>query len=233
MISGALLLRVHGGPADSTAQGFTAGERAHRFVAHVIKPGWPRAFIVVNIGHVLFAVAPWQVLLPVIALKVSGPGLFSLLLASFGIGSVAGGFAGRFCYSRNPARVSLILMTTFVFMFVALPMFDFLPIALLIGLYAMGGIALEISGVLFQTFVHVMGGDDMSEVFSLISFGSLVVNPLGMILGGAAASAFGLTPVVVAGSVIMIGFSIFGLAQPSVRSADLEFVDASKDLVSP
>jgi MFS family permease len=221
LVSAALLVRVRPRARSvvateaQPAPGMWADLRAG--FAEVRARSWIWGTLTAFCVALFFVLAPWFVLGPIVAREQYGDlAVFGVLSAVFGAGMVVGALTGIRWRPRYPMRRAM----TFILL---------LPIG--IGLYA-AGLPLELVGpVLWCSGVGValfdvwwltalaerVPPDKLSRVTSYDWMVSLGLVPLGYVLAGPAAGAFGASDVLLAGSTVALVALASGLLPRETR----------------
>lgn len=220
LVSGVLTLWLPVGPAHP--DGLSA-----RDALADLRDGW-REFI--GQEWLWVVVAEWSVLVllfdagigvigPVLAdRELGGAGPWSLVLAGEAVGSVIGGLIGMRLRPRRPIFVAV--MATVVG--VPLPFISLglgWPLAIAIGGMVLTGLAFGMFGVLWSTTMQrLIAPDALSRVASYDALGSLIFQPVGLLIGGPATVLLGARPaMVVCGAALAVGCFV-PLVSRSVRT---------------
>jgi MFS family permease len=184
----------------------------------VVERPWIGLVIGMSTLHLVFALAPWLVLLPVVANEdLGGTEVYGWLLAVGGIGAVGGALLAARWRPRMPGLAALIAVLPTAPMLVVLmgP-----ASVLIVGVTALIGRAGE---TLFNVYWFASVQRDvpdrvLARVFSLDYFGSLALMPLGYALTGPAVGAVGRDAVLVFGAAVVVVTTLPLLLVPSVRA---------------
>jgi MFS family permease len=200
------------GPRSSAVRDALDGLRAVRD-----RP-WVLAVLVMATLHLMFAVAPAFVLLPVIATsRLGGTAAYSLMLVLFGIGALAGTLVAARWRPRRPGLVALLglLPWTGVMLALANPFARWW-----VGLwYLVGGFGVELYGVMWITALQRdVPAELLARVTSLDYLGSLALMPVGYALAGPAADAFGPATVLWVGAGVLVASTLAVLPVPGVAA---------------
>jgi MFS family permease len=220
-LSALLLLRVRprerGQPAapESMLRELRAGWRQVRSRA------WVWVTIVVFAGSVLCVYAQWYALAPLIARDSYGSaGVFGLLESVAGAGAVCGALAALRWRPRHPLRTGLLLVLVWPVQDAAFALGLPLPF---VALCALGtGFGFSLLMIWWESALarHIPAGS-LSRVSAWDWMGSLALLPLGYLIAGPLASAFGATTVLGVGSAVGIVLLAIGLAPRSTRELRL------------
>jgi MFS family permease len=165
-----------------------------------------RAWIWVTV--VLFAIAlllsfgPWTTLGPTIAEHEYGSaGVFGILTAVMGAGTVLGALLGFRWRPRHPMRAAFFWClpwpaVTVLFAVAA-------PLAMLLPLFALAGVGLALFGIWWETaLAERVPPHTLSRVSAYDWMGSLALLPVGYLLAGPLGDALGAAPVLAVGSAL-------------------------------
>ncbi len=171
-----------GGPARSQQQ--SIWREAFGGVRMVVSMRWLRAFELLAVVHVLFAVAPWLVLLPVLAERqLGGLETYGMLLGAFAAGAVPGALLGARLRPRLPGVMVLAALLPFGLACLMLAHTE--QLWALAAIFFVAGAGIEFADVLKMTAIQVQVPESfLGRVFALDFFASLVTMPLGQFLTG-------------------------------------------------
>ncbi|HUY25536.1 MAG TPA: MFS transporter [Candidatus Saccharimonadales bacterium] len=183
---------------------------------------WSRAWlwgIVIQFALVNMAyVAAISVLLPLDARRsLGGAAAYGAIYAAAGAGAIVGGLV---MLRRSPRR-PLLVATLGVF--AIFPFFVLLaigaPLAALLATALVGGVGLEIFGVLWSTTMQEqIPQEKLSRVSSYDSFGSFVFMPIGLAAAGPLAVLLGLRPALWVALLVMVVPTVLVLLIRDVRT---------------
>jgi MFS family permease len=165
----------------------------------------------------LVIIAPLFVLGPFVAkYSLGGAAAWGAILASFGVGQVAGGAAGL---RLRPARPLLLCGWLTV---LEVPLFAFFALGYgttaLIGAAAVCGIAAALVNVLWETTLQEqIPSEALSRVSAFDLMGSLAFYPLGVVAAGPIAAVIGVTGSFTLASVATFGSAVLQIALPDIR----------------
>jgi MFS family permease len=217
VLSAALLLHVH---PRVRGESLAAAP-----VLHQLRDGWrevrSRAWVWVTIlvftGSVMTMYAQWYALAPVIARDTYGSaGVFGLLESVAGVGAVVGAVAGFGWRPGRPLLAGMILV-------LAWPVQDGLfalgaPIELVVVCAFGTGFGFSLLMIWWETALarHIPPGS-LSRVSAWDWMGSLALLPVGYVLAGPLAHAFGAREVLGAGSLIGLALLALGVLPRETR----------------
>jgi hypothetical protein len=179
-------------------------------VIHELRAGWrevrSRTWVCVTIaafcGAVLCVYSQWYALAPVIARDVyGGAGVFGALEAVAGAGAVCGAIVGIKWRPGRPLRVGLLLV-------LAWPVENGLfalgsPLAVVVPCSFATGFGFALLMIWWETaLARHIPGHALSRVSSYDWMGSLALLPVGYVLAGPLADAFGAQTVLAVGSAV-------------------------------
>jgi len=217
VLSAVLLTRVRPRPRGEAPEAES--------VLHELRAGWrevrSRTWVWVTIavfsGAVLCVYAQWNALAPVIARDVyGGTGVFGLLEAVAGVGAVCGGLLGISWRPARPLFAGMLLV-------LAWPVQDGVfalgaPLALVVVCAFATGFGFSLLMIWWETALarHIPAGA-LSRVSAWDWMGSLALLPLGFLLAGPLAAAFGPRTVLGVGSAIGLILLLVGLLPHETR----------------
>jgi MFS family permease len=167
------------------------------------------------------ALAPFDALGALVAEdKYGSAGWFGVLAALFGLGTVAGAVGAFRLRPRHPMRGAMI--ATLPWPFVVIGFAAGVPLWILCPAVVISGLGFALFDIWWITaLAQRIPPHALSRVSSFDWMGSLALMPLGFIVAGAAASAWGAATVVGVGGAL--GLVAFGLA---LTSSDLRRLEA-------
>ncbi len=217
VVSALLLTRVRPRPRGEV--------KAQETVGHELRAGWrevrSRAWVWVTIaafgGALLCIYSQWYALAPVIARNVYGStGVFGILEAVAGAGAVCGAVTGVFWKPARPLRAGLIMV-------LAWPLENGLfalhsPLALVAVCSFATGFGFSLLMIWWETaLARHIPAHALSRVSAYDWMGSAALLPVGYLVAGPLASAFGARNVLGVGSVIGLGLLALALVPKSTR----------------
>jgi MFS family permease len=199
-------------------------------VLHELRAGWrevrSRTWVWVTIaafaGAVLCVYAQWYALAPVIARRVyGGAGVFGLLESLAGLGAVCGALLALRWRPARPLLIGLLLIFAWPLQNVVLAVH--VPVALVSALAFATGFGFALCVVWWETALarHVPA-HALSRVSAWDWMGSLALLPLGYLLAGPLAHAFGARTVLGVGGVVGVVLLALALLPRSTRQLDGE-----------
>jgi predicted MFS family arabinose efflux permease len=216
-LSAAFLLRLR-------APGYGETEREPSFVSE-LRRGWSEfssrtwIWVVVLSAAITNAVffPAFEVLGPTVAREsLGGSSAWAAIAAALGAGSVIGGALALSFRPRHPLLIGEVALIVFA-----------LPVALLavpaaVALIALGallaGASVSFAEILYETAAaqHVPQAA-LSRVYAYDWFGSLALEPLGMLLIGPITAGVGISPTLWGAAAIVLACQLAVIAVPSVR----------------
>lgn len=195
VVAAVLLMLVRRRPGKAAAQ----GEQPRQRVLADLHDGW-REFVARRWVVVIVVIAALtnvgfnaaiDVLGPVQAKAVlGGAGPWAAIVTSFGLGAVLGVLLAMRVRPRRPMLLATV-MSPLMFLPIgalAVPV----PVAVIIGLAFLAGVAADVFGVLWDTALQQnVPGDALSRVSAYDWFGSLALVPIGLAAVGPLADAIG------------------------------------------
>jgi MFS family permease len=191
VVCGALLVRIR------TPRRTERPERSTSFFRE-LHDGW-REFTthswlwgaVVFFSLTVFAYSAWLVLGPVVAkAEYGGAQAWAAILVAGGVGAVIGGLLAIRVRPQRPLVASVAWLIPWVGEMVALALGA--PLWVIVCVSAVGGLGLALHIALwFTVFQQRVPAETRSRVSSYEALGSLVLAPVGLVVAGPAAEAFG------------------------------------------
>jgi MFS family permease len=183
---------------------------------------WVWVTILVFTGAVLCVYAQWYALAPLISRDLYGSaGVFGVLESVAGVGAVCGGGVALVWRPARPVVTGLLLI-------LAWPVQDIVfslgaPLAAVIVCAFATGFGWSLMGVFWETaLAQHIPAHALSRVSSYDWMGSLALLPLGFVLAGPLASAFGARNVLGVGSVVGLALLTLALLPRSTRQLGQE-----------
>ena len=229
LVSAALLVRVHPrdrgvAPAAPAAAPSVWGDVREGF-AEVRSRSWVWATLASFCVALFVALAPLFVLGPIVAREQYGDlAVFGYVFAAFGGGTVLGSLVALRWRPRYPMRQGM----TFVLLWpVAIALFaGGAPLVLVVATMVLAGSFLALFDVWWLTaLAERIPPDKLSRVTSYDWTVSLGLVPLGYVLAGPAADAFGASEVLLGGSLIAFVAFALGLVPRGTRMLERLDVD--------
>jgi MFS family permease len=205
LISAAFLSRVRprrrGAPPAATRRG-TVWREVREGFEEVRSRAWVWATLSTFCIALFVALAPWYVLGPSVArAQYGGIGVYGLVSAALGAGTIAGSLVGIRWRPRYPMRLAML----FVLLWPLASILFALGVSLFVVMPAtvVAGMGIALFDVWWLTaLAERIPPDRLSRVTSYDWMVSLGLVPLGYLLAGPLASAFGAVDVLLAGSAL-------------------------------
>jgi predicted MFS family arabinose efflux permease len=235
LLSAGLLARVRprsrgeapsGGSGGSVLGELRAGWREVRS-----RP-WVWATIAAFTGAVLCAYAQWNALAPVIARDhYGGAGLFGVLESVAGAGAVIGALIGIRWRPARPLLTGLLLASVWPLQGIVFALGA--PVAVVVSSALMAGFGFSLFAIWWETaLVRHVPAHALSRVSSYDWMGSLALLPVGFVLAGPLAGAFGARTVLAVGSALGLVMLALALLPRSTRElgADRSVQQLARDV---
>jgi MFS family permease len=177
---------------------------------------WVWGIVLIFSFLLIFAFAPYTVLGPTVAEReFGGAGFYGVLAAALGAGTVGGALIGLRWRPERPLLMALVCnlpWTAAIALFAAGA-----PRPFLVAFFVLSGVGLALFDVWWQTaLAQRIPPHALSRVSSYDWMGSLALLPLGYLLAGPAAEAFGAADVLIVGGLVGLAISALGFAIPDV-----------------
>jgi MFS family permease len=171
---------------------------------------------VVFFSLAVFAYSAWLVLGPVVAEEeYGGARAWAAILVAGGVGAVIGGLLAIRVRPQRPLVASVAWLIPWVGEMIALALGA--PLWLIVCVSAVGGLGLALHIALwFTVFQQRIPPETRSRVSSYEALGSLVLAPVGLVVAGPAAEAFGTDAVLWGSAALGLGSLAAVLLIPSV-----------------
>jgi hypothetical protein len=180
---------------EVASQGLRAAlHEAREGVRAVVDRPWVSVTMVQGTAQVLFAFAPMQVLLPVVASDRYASGAYGLLMASAQAGMLAGSVLALRLRPRRDGLTAMhaLVPTALVSVCIALPV----PLVVFCVAQAVAWAGIAVFIVLwFSSLQRVYPPAIQGRVFALEQLATFALQPVGLALAPAAVAAFGITAV--------------------------------------
>jgi MFS family permease len=224
-VAAVLIAMLRLAPArEPAADRGTGGEPASSPLAD-LRDGWrefsSRQWLWVVVLQFAFMVAAIQaahgVLGPVVAKEsLGGAGAWSAILVGEAVGTVAGVVVAIRIRPSRPILLGTLLMfpsaLLYLFLGLAAPLWTIVLSAAILG------VCFDIFGVLWMTTLQrEVPAEALSRVSAYDALGSLMFGPIGLLLAGPAAAAFGARPTLLACAGIIVLATLAALLSPDVR----------------
>ena len=217
VLSAALLTRVHPRVRGASADASSVWRELRAGFDEVRSRRWVWVTIAVFTGTVLCVYAPWYALAPIVARDSYGSaGVFGLIESVAGAGAVLGAVAGLAWRPRRPLKTGLLLVLAWPL--TAGTLAARAPLALVIMLAFATGFGFALLMILWETaLARYIPPRALSRVSAYDWMGSLALLPVGYLLVGPLAGAFGARTLLVIGCAIGVVLLVLGLAPRETR----------------
>jgi MFS family permease len=177
---------------------------------------WAWVVIVATSLALLLSLAPFFTLGPTVAEDEYGrAGVFGVLMVALGAGTLGGSLVGLRWRPRYPIRFAMWWATLWppaIAVFALAP-----PLWVAVPLFAVVGFGFSMFDISWDTALQErIPPHALSRVSSFDWMGSLALLPVGFLLAGPAAEAFGAVEVLVAGGLLALLVQLAGLVTPGV-----------------
>ena len=187
--------------------------------------GWrefsSRTWVWASVTHFAFfhllVLAPFWVLTPIVAEEeLGGASAYATILTAMGIGAILGGLLALRVQPRRPLATAFVLILFEVPVYLALAAAA--PVALIAGLAFASSIAFNFANTLWSTVLQAnIPAYALSRVSSYDWLGSLVFLPVGYMLAGPAAEAFGVGETLVFAAAWSVASTLVVLSLEPIR----------------
>jgi MFS family permease len=217
VFSALLLVRVRPRPRGESSARTSMLHELRVGLREVRSRTWVWVIITVFTGAVLCVYAQWFALAPVIARdSYGGAGVFGLLEAIAGAGAVLGAVIALRWRPAHPMRTGMLLVLAWPIEAGAFALHA--PLGLVIAWSFASGFGFSLLMIWWETaLARHIPANALSRVSAWDWMGSLALLPLGYLLAGPLAGAFGAATVLGVGSAIGILLLLVGLLPRSVR----------------
>lgn len=183
----------------------------------VLARRWLALEIGVGAIQVACCLAPWLVLLPVVANRsLGGPGRYAAVLVAMSAGALVGAFVGGRVRVSRPGVVASLALLPFSAALLGLALSW--PFAFVVALHVLAGLGTEIYLVLWYTAIQRgVPADQLGRVFAIDQLGSLALLPLAMAATGAVSDLAGIAATLVVAALINAATSVLPLFLADVR----------------
>ncbi len=216
IVSAAFLVRMRPRVRGAIVPGDTLLAELRAGWAEFRARAWVWGTVAIFCVMLLVAFAPYTVLGPTVAEEVyDSRGLYGLLAAALGLGTIAGAVIG---FRWRPERPMLAAFVVNLPWPLAIVLFAAgAPRPLLVAVFVATGAGLALFDVWWQTaLAQRIPAHALSRVSSYDWMGSLALLPLGYLLAGPLGEALGSVEVVIAGGAIGFAVALLGFAIPDV-----------------
>jgi MFS family permease len=182
----------------------------------VVRRQWVWVVITATSLALLLSLAPFLTLGPTVAEEeYGGAGVYGALMVALGAGTLVGSLAGLRWRPRYPIRFAMAWGAIFPPAFVAFALAP--PLWVMVPLFVLVGFGWSMFDVSWDTALQErMPPHLLSRVSSYDWMGSLALLPLGYLLAGPLAEAFGAVEVLIAGGALAFVVQIVALVSPDV-----------------
>jgi MFS family permease len=202
LVSAAFLVRVRPRARGVVAERQSVLLEMREGWTEVRSRAWVWVTLVVFALAVLLCFAPYTTLGPTVAEEHYGStGVYGLLAAAMGVGTMAGALLGFRLRPRHPMRVGMLAVMAWPAVTVAFALG--LPLPLLVPLFLGAGVGLALFGVWWETaLAERIPPSRLSRVSSYDWMMSLALLPIGYLLAGPLGESLGAWEILAAGSVL-------------------------------
>jgi predicted MFS family arabinose efflux permease len=217
VLSAALLTRVRPRPRGTAEAPARVLEDLRAGWREVVSRPWVWATIAAVAGVLLCVDAQWFTLAPTIARqRYGGVGVFGWVETILGAGAVVGSLAALRWRPQRPLRTGFFIALALPLLSLAFALVA--PIAVVLVMALATGVGVSLFLIWWETaLAHHIPAHALSRVSSYDWMGSLVLQPVGYIVAGPLASAFGARTVLGVGGAIGLAMMLLGLAPRSTR----------------
>ena len=177
---------------------------------------WAWVVIAATSVALLVALAPYFTLGPTVAEDEYGStGIYGALAVAMGVGTLAGSLAGFRWRPRHPMRVAMFWAALWPPSFALFAVGP--PLAVIVPLFVVVGFGFSMFDVSWDTAIaERIPPHAISRVSAFDWMGSLALLPLGYLLAGPLAEAFGASEVLIGGGAIGLVVALLALSAPGV-----------------
>jgi MFS family permease len=202
LVSAYFLTRVRPRERGAPAERQTVLAELREGYGEVRSRAWIWVTVAIFSIALLFSFGPWTTLGPTVAEEEYGStGIFGLLAAVMGAGTVLGAVLGFRLRPRHPMRAGFLCCLPWPAVTAAFALSA--PLGLLLPLFAAAGVGLSLFGIWWETaLAERVPPHTLSRVSSYDWMGSLALLPVGYLLAGPLGDALGAEPVLAVGSVV-------------------------------
>ena len=216
--SALLLSRVHARDRGGSGERDTALAELRQGWTAVRERAWVWGTIMAFSAAILFALAPFFVLGAAVAKDVYGSSAaYGIINAAWGVGTVSGALLGLRWQPLHPMRAAMLAAVPWP---AAIGLYAFgPPLVVLYPVMMLSGLGIGLFGVWWETaLAQRIPPHLLSRVSAWDWMGSLAFLPLGYLLAGPAADAFGDARVLEIGGLVGTVAAILGLLPRSTRT---------------
>jgi MFS family permease len=217
VVSALLLLRIHPRARHAAGAPATVLEELRAGYVEVRSRPWVWVTIVVFTGSVFCVYAWWYALGPLVARDVySGTGVFGWLEAVGGLGAVIGSLVGILWRPKHPLFVGLVL--TLVWPVQSCVFAVGAPLALVVLVSLATGYGFSLLMIWWETaLAYHIPPNKLSRVSAYDWMGALALVPIGYLVAGPLANAFGAREILGIGGVLGLLMLLLSLLPRSTR----------------
>lgn len=178
---------------------------------------WVRLVQVISVLHVVLAVGPWTVILPVVILSRSDTtGAYGLLLSAFALGAFGGALLGGRIRGAHRGAWAMLLLSLFGFTVLTPGLSGFLPVLLIA--FVAGGVGQEACDVVKMAAMREQIPENYrGRAFAADFFFSFAALPIGQVLGAILIRDLDGRTVLVLAGLTVLATSLLSLAVSDVR----------------
>jgi MFS family permease len=215
--SAVMLVRVHPRPRGEAPPPEPVLKELRAGWREVRSRRWVWVTIACFTGALLCVYAQWYALAPVIARdNYGGTGVFGVLESVVGVGAVAGALLGVKWRPQRPLRAGLMLIIVWPLQDIVFALSS--PLAVVLPFAFATGFGFSLFGVWWETaLARHIPPHAISRVSAYDWMGSLALLPLGFVIAGPLAGAFGARNVLGVGSAIGFVLLLLALTPRSTR----------------
>jgi predicted MFS family arabinose efflux permease len=202
LVSAFFLTRVRPRPRGEAPARQTLRAELREGYHEVRSRAWIWVTVAVFAVALLLSFGPWTTLGPTVAEEEYGStGVFGLLAAAMGAGTVLGAVTGFRWRPLHPMRAGFLCCLPWPAVTAAFALGA--PLPLLVPLFATAGMGLSLFGIWWETaLAERVPPHTLSRVSSYDWMGSLALLPVGYLLAGPLGEALGAEPVLAVGSAL-------------------------------
>jgi MFS family permease len=217
VLSAALLTRVSPRPRGTAEAPARVLEELRAGWREVVSRPWVWATIAAFAGVLLCVDAQWFALAPTIARDhYGGVGVFGWVETTLGAGAVVGSLAALRWRPQRPLRTGFLIALTAPLLSLAFALIA--PIAVMLVMALAAGLGISLILIWWETaLANHVPPHALSRVSSYDWMGSLVLLPVGYVVAGPLASAFGARTILGVGGAVGLALMLLGLAPRSTR----------------
>lgn len=158
--------------------------------------------------------------------SLGGARHMGFMMFAWGLGSVAGVVVSMRIRTRRPLITAMAVIPTVGLWMAALAVPVSLPVIMVLALAT--GIAFDVFYVLWMTTVQSqVPHEALSRVGAYDAFGSNALVPIGLLVAGPLATAFGVRSVLIGGAIVTIALSLGSLLSADVRTVQRRTVTST------